>query len=130
MSEPTFRVIDKFDRTLGALAGLPDVAHVKPATVQVLSPLIGEAQTITVQTFRQRERGDTIFLVCVGAEGSVRIALPPEVADVIARQRDALTAKNRRSAARAEAARRKAAGIKPGFLRVKGAKDKGEAKGA
>jgi hypothetical protein len=60
----------------------------------------------------------------LGAEGHYRIVLPPKVSACISRQRDALGAKNRRIAARAEAARRKAAGIKPGFLEKPGGRKK------
>ncbi len=114
-----YKTIDKFDRMMGALTNLPDVAHCKPSTIVAVSPLIGATQTFIIQTFRQREVGDTIFLQYVDDEGSKRIHLPPEVSDVIARQRDTLGTKNRKRAAKAEAARRKAAGIEPGFLKVK-----------
>lgn len=122
MSEqPTYKTVDKFDRVMGALVNLPDVTSTKPSTVVAVSPLIGEAQTFIVQTFRQSERGDTVFLQYMDGEGSVRLVIPPQAADAVARQRDALTTKNRKKAARAEAERRKAAGIKPGFLKVKNA---------
>jgi hypothetical protein len=62
---------------------------------------------------------DTIFLEVVGQEGTVRLAIPPEVADTIARQRDALAAKTRSKAARKLAADRKARGETPAFLRPK-----------
>lgn len=116
------KAIDKFDRALGALAGLPDVASVKPTTVQTYSPLVGAAQTFIIQTMRQRERGDTIFVTYVDDTGSVRLAIPPEAADAIARQRDALGTKNRKRAAREEAQRRKAAGIAPAFMKKRKAK--------
>jgi hypothetical protein len=115
-----YRTIDKFDRLMGALVGLPDVTHTKPTTCAVVSPLIGEAQTFIIQTYRQREVGDTIFLQYVDGEGSVRIAIPPEVADAIARQRDALTSKVRKRVARDQAAARKARGERPAFLKKKG----------
>lgn len=108
---------DKFDKMLGALANLPDAASTKPSTVVALLPLIGASQTYIVQTIRQRERGDTIFLQYVDDQGSIRIVIPPEAADVIARQRDALSTKNRKRAAKEEAQRRKAAGIQPGFMK-------------
>lgn len=60
-----------------------------------------------------------IFLEYIGREGSLRLALPPVVADAIARQRDALTDKSRSQAARAVAADRKARGIKPDFTKKK-----------
>jgi hypothetical protein len=119
MAEQQYRTVDKFDRMMGALAHLPDVAHTKPSTVVAMSPLIGEAQTFIVQTFRQREVGDTIFVQYAAAEGLVRIAIPPAAADAIARQRDALTTKVRKKAGKDQAAARKARGELPGFLRGK-----------
>jgi hypothetical protein len=117
--EQQYRQVDKFDRMMGALANLPDVTHTKPSTVVAVSPLIGEAQTFILQTFRQREIGDTIFLQYVDGEGRVRIAIPPDAADAIARQRDALTTKVRRKIAKDQAQARKARGEVPGFLRKK-----------
>jgi hypothetical protein len=119
MPEQPYRTVDKFDRMMGALANLPDVTHTKPSTVAVVSPLIGEAQTFIIQTYRQREVGDTIFLQYVDAEKSVRIAIPPAAADAIARQRDALTTKVRKKVAKDQAAARKARGERPAFLKGK-----------
>lgn len=115
MSE-AYKTIDKFDRMLGALHSLPDVAATQPSTVVAVLPLIGSAQTYIIQTLRQKEQGDTIFVQYVDDQGSVRLVIPPAAADAIARQRDALTAKNRKRAARESAQRRKAAGIQPAFL--------------
>ena len=47
---------------------------------------------------------------------------PPKVASVIASQKDSLTVKRRRIAGRTEAAKRKARGEVPGFLRKPKAK--------
>jgi len=110
---------ETFDRLIGGLHGLPDVVCTAPSTVRAIVPLIGSAQTFIIQTYRQREQGDTIFLECVSGEGSLRLAIPPKVADVIARQREALTDKSRSKAAKAVAAERKAAGILPGFMKGK-----------
>jgi hypothetical protein len=109
---------DIFDRQRRALHGLPDVTGVKTTTVRSLSNIVECTQTFTVETMRFKDKGDYVFLEYIGAEGSTRIVLPPEVADVIARQRDALTTKNRKRAAKTEAQRRKAAGIQPGFLKI------------
>src|SRR5262245_64604289 len=38
-----YKTIDKFDRLMGALVGLPDVTHTKPTTCAVHSSLIGAA---------------------------------------------------------------------------------------
>jgi hypothetical protein len=113
---------DNFDRLIGALHGLPDVAVSAASTIRTLSPLIGAAQTFIVQTYRQREQGDTIFVECVSAEGSFRLAIPPKVADTIARQRDALTGKVRSRISRAAAQDRKARGIAPGFMKKRATK--------
>ena len=106
-----------FDRTLRMLHGVPDVTSTKATTVRSMTPVLELAQTFIVQTYRRREQGDHIFLEYIGTEGSVRIAIPPAVAECIARQRDALTTTNRKRAARNEAARRKAQGIQPGFMK-------------
>jgi hypothetical protein len=108
---------DLFDRTIRALDGLPDVVKTKPSTVRALTPVLGLSQTFIVQTYRQRDQGDSIFVEYIGAEGSLRLALPPVVADTIARQRDVLTDKSRCKAAKAAAADRKARGIVPSFKR-------------
>ena len=110
---------DVFDRTIRALDGLPDVVKTKPSTVRALTPVLALSQTFIVQTYRQRDQGDSIFVEYIGAEGSLRLALPPVVADTIARQRDVLTDKSRRKAAKASAADRKARGVVPGFQRGK-----------
>src|SRR5471032_2780394 len=108
---------DVFDRTVRALDGLPDVVKTKASTVRALTPVLGLSQTFIVQTYRQRDQGDSIFVEYIGAEGSLRLALPPVVADTIARQRDVLTDKSRRKGAMAAAADRKARGIVPSFKR-------------
>jgi hypothetical protein len=116
MSDDTNKAFDTYDRQIGALKGLPDVIEVKPSTVRVTIPLLGLSQTFIVQTIRQREVGDHVFLETVSRDGAVRIVLPPQVADAIARQRDALTAKSRSKAAKALAQERKERGELPAFL--------------
>jgi lysophospholipase L1-like esterase len=117
-----------YDRVFRSLHDRPDVTMSRPTTIQTISPILELTQTFVVQTARAKddERGgrDTIFVQYVGNDGSFRVALPPEVADVIARQRGSVTSKNRKTAARQEAARRKAAGIVPGFLNGKKRKAK------
>lgn len=121
--QPQYRSVDKYDRMMGALANLPDVTHTKPSTIQTLSPLIGEAQTFIVQTYRQSEVGDTVFLQYVDADKAVRLVLPPKAVEAICRQRDSLSTTNRRKAASATgkrlAAERKARGEQPAFLTAK-----------
>ena len=106
-----------FDRTMRSLHGLPDTVHTKATTVRAMTPVLELAQTFIVQTYRHRENGDTVFIEYIGTEGSIRLALPPAVAETIARQRNALTTKNRKAAGRHQAALRKAAGIRPAFLK-------------
>jgi hypothetical protein len=120
--------IDHFDRMIGALHGIPDVLNVKPTTIVAVIPMVGSARTYIIQTYRQKEQGDTIFLQEVGPDGSIRIALPPQVADAIARQRAALTDRARSRAAKDVADERKKAGIVPAFLRP-GAKRGGRGRG-
>ena len=116
----------EFDRILAGLDGLPDVVHVGPSTIRSVS-FIGTAQTFIISTYRMRDRGDTVFLETIGGEGSLRLVLPPGVADAIARQRDSLTTKVRRKVGRAAAQARKDRGELPGFMKNPG-KRKGPAK--
>jgi hypothetical protein len=109
---------DTYDRLMSALDGLPDVVTTRPSTVRAVT-LLGNSETHIVQTMRQRDRGDTIFLEIVSRDGAVRLVIPPAVADTIARQRDALTSKARSKAARAAAQDRKDRGEQPAFLRRK-----------
>jgi hypothetical protein len=105
--------ISEFDRLVGALEGLPDVVKSKPTTVRAMLPLIGIARSFIVQTYRQKERGDTIFIETVGHGETIRLAIPPQVADAIARQRDGLGTKSRSKAAKATMADRIARGETP-----------------
>lgn len=116
---PSPAMPDHFDRLLGALHGLPDVTHTKPSTIRTVTPIVGTSQMFIVQTYRQRDKGDTIFLECVSKESTIRIAVPPAVADAISRQRDSLTSKVRSKTAKAVAQDRKDRGILPGFMRSK-----------
>src|SRR5262245_10332685 len=100
MREDTPRVIDAFDRIIGAIDGLPDVAKARPSTVTTVLPIIGNSQTYVVQTYKDREGGFTVFLQMVDAEGRARLAIPPKVAAAIYRQREALVKLQRRQAGR------------------------------
>jgi hypothetical protein len=119
MSDRSPEMPDTYDRLLGALDGLPDVVQTRPSTIRVTTPLLGNSETFTIQTVRQKDRGDTIFLEKTSRDGFIRLAIPAAVADAIARQRDALTTKNRKKAGKLEAARRKEEGVVP-FAKVKG----------
>jgi len=82
---------DAYDRQLAALHDLPDVVRTKPSTVRTVPPLgVGGSQVFVVQTYRQAERGDTLFVEVMDVDGAKRIVLPPQVTAIIARQRDAL----------------------------------------
>lgn len=113
-----YRAVDKFDRIMGSLDGRPDVTKSAATTIRLARPLVG-AETFIVQTYREREKGDTICVEYASSEGLVRIALPAQVADVIFRQRDALTTKVRKKVGRESAAARKARGEQPAFLKTK-----------
>jgi hypothetical protein len=118
MEQASSKMPDAYDRQLATLHDLPDVVKTKPATIRTVPPLgIGGTQVFVIQTYRQRERGDTIFLEVMDTSGSTRLVLPHPVATLIARQRDALTAKARSKAAAAIAADRKARGLMPGFVK-------------
>lgn len=122
--------LDDFDRHMGSLDGLPDVVRTKPTTLRTTSPLVGSAQTFIVQTVRRKDMGDTIFLEYVDRDGSKRIVIPANVADTIARQRDALGTMSRRKAARTIAQERKEQGIESPLQRpeVRAAAQRGLAK--
>src|SRR6267143_2052276 len=88
--------VDSFDRTIGLLHGLPDVTEAKTSVTRVVPPFgVGGTQLYVLQTYRQREQGDTIFLEHVSETGTVRLVIPPQVSAVIARQREQLTARTR-----------------------------------
>jgi hypothetical protein len=114
---PSAAMPDTYDRLLGSLHGLPDVTNTKLTTIRTITPMLGTSESFTIQTYRQRDRGDTIFLECISKDGFIRLAIPPAVSEAIARQRDALTGKVRSKAAKATAAARKAAGQQPGFMK-------------
>ena len=104
------RMPDNFDRLIGSLHGVPDVVSTQPSTVRALTPL---AETFIIQTFRHIEQGDRIFVERISEGGALRVVLPPAVANAIARQRDALSARSRSKTAKRVAEERKAAGVKP-----------------
>jgi hypothetical protein len=86
-----YTTLSPFDRRIGALHDLPDVVTTSPSTVRTIETVTGRSETFIVQTYRQHDRGDTIAIEYVGADGtSTRLALPPKVAAVLARQRDAI----------------------------------------
>lgn len=111
---------DIYDRMLGQLDGVPGVAKTNMTPLRVVPPLgVGGSHSYTVQTYRQKEIGDMIFVEWGSQDGLIRLVLPPAVANAIARQRDQLTAKVRRAASKAAAEDRKRRGIQPAFLKKK-----------
>jgi hypothetical protein len=126
---------DPFDRQRGMLEGLPGVVKTKPSTTVRMVPMLGTTETFIVQTYRHRTETndddakrepsrDYIFLQHIDGSGRVRkVAIPPVVADLIARQRDALGTKIRKRVAKRVAAERKAAGWKPTFGGKRGRRD-------
>lgn len=106
-----------YDRMLAALDGMPNVAKSKASTVRVVTPLLGNVETFILQTYRDPENGDTIFIEHTAPEGFERYYLPPAVVRVLMRHRDHLETQNRRRAGRQLAEQRKADGIAPAFLR-------------
>jgi len=111
--------VDAFDRAIGVLHGLPDVSHSNVAVRRVVPLLgVGGTELYVVQTYRQKDQGDTIFLEHVSETGTVRLVIPPQVS-AFARQREQLTAKTRSKAAKAVAQARKERGEVPAFLKSK-----------
>jgi hypothetical protein len=109
---------DAYDRQMATLHDLPDVVKTHPATIRVVPPLgVGGTQVFVVQTIRQRERGDTIFLEVMDSAGATRLVIPAKVAELLARQRDALSKKARSKAGKATAAERAARGERPAFTK-------------
>ena len=118
--ERTDAMPDSFDRMLGQLQGLPDVIRTRPTNIQDVPPLgVGGSSTFIVQSVRQKERGDLIFLQVVDRTGTTRIVIPAKVANLIARQRESLSKMTRRKNGKERAENDKALGIVPGFLRKK-----------
>lgn len=112
--------ISKYDRIRAGLQGSNGVLWTKPSTIKASTFVTGQTETFVVETARHDELGDTVFVEFIDDSGQVvRLALPPKVANVIASQRDALSARRRSRAAKKLAAERKAAGIVPGFMRSK-----------
>lgn len=98
-------VLDDFDRQMRALDGLPDLLGTKASPIREVN-FLGQVETWIVQTFRQRDRGDFVFIELTNRHGHTRIVFPPSVARLVGRQRDALTKRNASKAARERAKRR------------------------
>jgi len=120
MNEEFKHSLSYFDRAIGSLEGLPDVVKCKATTMRVIPTFGLGSHTYIIQTYRQRETGDTIFLEVTSEQGTTRIVIPPAVADTLARQRDQLTTKSRSRAGKRVAEDLKARGIAPGFMKAEG----------
>ena len=111
------RQVSDFDRKIGSLDGRPDVVKTAPSTQRVTEVLIGGASYI-IQTFREGDAWDWIFVERISGEGHIRLVLPPKVANCIARQRKSVTHMRKSKAATRTAQERKDAGIVP-FVKTK-----------
>lgn len=108
----------KFDRDVAGLMGGNNLT-VKATTVENIA-FGGEAETFIIQTVRD-EKGDNIIIKYGEGNSLMRLILPPKAAAVIARQKDAITAKSRRNTGRASAQARKDRGELPGFMKKQSA---------
>jgi hypothetical protein len=122
MNRPEHRVSaslpsDEFDRLLSSLLGLPNGAHTNPTVVQAID-FYGNTTSFMIQTVKTDE-GTTAFVTQVNAAGSVRYIMPQNVLATIDRQRASLTHQIRRRHGKRIAEERKAAGLKPGFMKAK-----------
>jgi len=104
--------VNFFDRVRGGLEDAGNTIKTRVATIRQVQFLVGDVLTYLVETIRH-EGGDTIFIEVTSKDGTIRVVLPPKVANTIARQRDALTKKTRQRVGREQAAERKAQGIEP-----------------
>lgn len=117
---------DAFDRALDGVTGRPGTLSTKVSTIRSMPTLgVGGSAVFLIQTFRIQEDGEraqfVVFLERHGEE-SVRLVLQADVAEVIARQREALTTRALSARAVKVAKARMAAGHQPAFLRRKGGK--------
>ena len=103
--------VSKYDRVRGGLEGV--AMFTKPSTVRSVQILTGKTETYVVETARHEELGDTIFVECMDENGVTRLALPPKVANSIARQRESLTKRWRSRSAKTEMKRRQMEGMIP-----------------
>ena len=104
-------MVDAFDRLRAGMDGRPDVTRTRISTVRNVDPLVGNVTTFLIESVREKDQGDTIFLEVASKSGNVRIVIPAKAASVIARQRESLTNKVRSKIAKAQAEQRKKDGI-------------------
>lgn len=118
--------IQKYDRVRGGLQGVG--LFTKPSTIQTVENITGRAETFVVVTARKEDLGgDFIFIEQMDESGLTRVCLPPKVANIIASQRDSLSKRRRKAAAKRRAQDMKDKGIVPGFMRNPGWKQRNKA---
>jgi hypothetical protein len=107
---------DAFERAM-AEAEMVNGTDKSGPTTRVVTDPYGRTSTFIVQTIRWRDPAepgarsrDTVFVQQIDSEGGTRYVLPPAVADAIATQREALTARARTRAGRAAMEARQADG--------------------
>lgn len=98
--QPSGLLGDEYDQAYRTCSGF---AHTKPTNIVATGIggfSLGGVKNYTVQTFRAPDAGDTIFLIEVSGEQARRFMIPPDVSNVIAAQRDAISKRNRQAAAK------------------------------
>lgn len=96
-----------------AFRALDDSNAVHSSSRVDIADFYGRRQTWTIDTFRV-EGDETIFVQRIGAEGALRLVLPPDVTVVINRQHGRATKINRRTAARRAVQTKRDKGIQVG----------------
>lgn len=127
MENQQYETISKFDRAFAGLQGGNNLPT-KPSTIEYIEPITGDAETYQVQTVRAEYKvqttkgwesktetrvGNFIVLKFIDKHGVQRLIIPPRVADTIARQDAALTAKTRSNKSKAAMRERMANGYVP-----------------
>ena len=57
-----YRMVDAFDRIRAGMDGRPDVIRTRISTVRNVDALVGNVSTFLVESVREKDEGDTIFL--------------------------------------------------------------------
>lgn len=116
---PSPAMPSEFDRLLANLHDLPDVVKTRPSIERIIPPFgVGGTQLFSIQTIRQG-KDVHVFFEFVADGKTLRIAIPPKVGDLMARQRDAVSTMLRRKLSKASAEARREAGIEPGFMKAR-----------
>lgn len=103
---------DSYSRELDRLRSNPAGVETRRSSIEV-ADLLGNTETWIVFTIRT-EKGETVFVQRVGADGGSRFFIPPQVAAIISGQRDQITARNRRRGARKAVETKREAGQQVG----------------